>query len=188
MSESKTPAAEIGLRAKFSPCGKYRFQLWDDWDSTRPILPWILFNPSVAGQAGESGAVRSDPTARKGRGFAERHGFGGMVFVNLFAWIATHPKELRAAGYPVGPCNDQYILDACAMGDGRVICAWGALARGLERPQQVLEMIRRAGFAPMAFGFTGDGLPRHPLMLPYSTLLESFPVSANQVIRPLAGA
>lgn len=167
-------ALPLGLSAVFSECGRYRYRLAHVWDPAKPILPWVLFNPSVAGQVGEDGQVKNDPTARKGRGFSERLGFGGMVFVNPYAWIATKPKELAAVGYPIGPENDRHILEACAMGDGRVICAWGALGRGLVRPSQVLELIRSAGYTPMALGFTSDGLPRHPLMLAYSTPLEVF--------------
>lgn len=164
----------MSMRAIFSECGRFRHQLVHVWDEGKPILPWVLFNPSVAGRADDSGDVQSDPTARKGRGFSERLGFGGMVFTNPYDFISTDPKGLKAAGYPVSPDNDRYILDACAMGDGRVICAWGALGRGLARPQEVLQLIRRAGFKPMALGFTADGLPRHPLMLAYSTPLQEF--------------
>lgn len=156
----------------FSDCGAYRYKLVHVWDAAKPVLPWVLFNPSVAGQVDDAGAAKSDPTARKGRGFSERLGFGGFVFANPFAYISTDPRGLKAAGYPVGPDNDRHILEACAMGDGRVICAWGALGRGLSRPFEVLALIRRAGYRPMALGFTADRLPRHPLMLSYDTPLE----------------
>lgn len=156
------------IRAEFSPCGQFRHLLVEVWDESLPLLPWVLFNPSQAGKADANGVVQSDPTARKGRGFSERLGFGGQVFANPYDYISTDPKGLRAAGYPISPDNDRYILKACAMGDGRVICAWGALGRGLSRPQEVLRLIRSAGFRPMALGFTADGLPRHPLMLGYA--------------------
>ncbi|CAB5514568.1 DUF1643 domain-containing protein [Achromobacter xylosoxidans] len=177
MTTSLIANRDVGLRAAFSPCGRFRYQLLDVWDPSKPILPWILFNPSVAGQAGEGGATISDPTARKGRGFSERHGFGGMLFTNLFAYISTDPAGLKAAGYQVGPDNDRYILEACAAGDGRVVCAWGALGRKLARAEEVGSMVRRAGYRPMAFGFTDDGLPRHPLMLAYSTPLVPYDVA-----------
>jgi hypothetical protein len=161
------------IEAVFSECGLFRYMLTITWDESLPVLPWCLFNPSVAGRHDENGKVRSDPTARKGRGFSERLGYGGMVFVNPYAFISTDPKGLKTAGYPVGPENDRHILNACAMGDGRVIVAWGALGRGLSRPVEVLKMIRTAGFTPMALGFTADRLPRHPLMLAYDTELEA---------------
>lgn len=173
-SPKSAPSAPERFEAIFSPCGLYRYQLLHIWDESLPVLPWVLINPSVAGQPSADGAVKSDPTARKGRGFSERLGYGGMVFTNPFAFISTDPKGLRKAGYPVGPDNDKHILAACAQGDGQVICAWGALGRKLERPKQVLELIRGAGYRPMALGFTADGLPRHPLMLAYATALQAF--------------
>jgi hypothetical protein len=146
----------------FSECGAFRYTLTRIWDPSRAILPWCLCNPSTAG------AELDDPTSRKGRGFSERLGYGGMVFVNPWAYCATEFADLRKAGFQVGPENDRYILSACAMGDGKVICGWGAHGRGLERPRKVLAMIRDAGFTPMALRLTHDGLPMHPLMLPYN--------------------
>lgn len=162
------------MEAIFSDCGRFRYRLWDVWDDTKPILPWCLFNPSKAG-AQDGDAIATDPTWTKGVGFSKRLGYGGQVFVNPFAFVSTDPKGLKMAGYPVGPDNDRHILEACAMGDGSVICAWGALGRKLSRPVEVLAMIRAAGYRPMALGFTSDGLPRHPLMLGYSTVLEPMP-------------
>lgn len=159
--------------AVFSDCGRFRHLLWAVWDESKPILPWCLFNPSVAGQAGEDG-LKPDNTWTKGVGFSKRLGYGGQVFCNPYDYISTDPDGLKAAGYPVSPDNDRFILQACGMGDGKVVCAWGALGRRLARPVEVLTLIRRAGFQTMALGFTGDGLPRHPLMLAYSTPLVEF--------------
>ncbi len=160
------------MEAVFSPCGRFRHLLWDVWDPSKPMLAWCLFNPSQAGKLVDGKRV-PDPTWTKGVGFSQRLGYGGMVFCNPYDFISTEPKGLKAAGYPVSPENDRYILQACGMGDGKVICAWGAMGRGLSRPVEVLAMIRRAGFKPMALGFTADRLPRHPLMLPYDTPLEA---------------
>lgn len=158
------------MKAIFSDCGKFRYLLWDVWDASKPILPWCLFNPSKAGaQDGET--MATDPTWRKGVGFSKRLGYGGQVFCNPYAYVSTYPADLKAASYPVGPDNDRYIIEACTMGNGPVVCAWGALGRKLSRPIEVLSMIRKAGFTPMALGFTADGLPRHPLMLGYDTPL-----------------
>lgn len=158
------------MKAIFSECGKFRHLLWDVWDESLPMLAWCLFNPSVAGQI-RDGKEIPDPTWKKGQGFSERLGYGGQVFCNPYDYISTDPKDLKRAGYPRSPDADEHILKACAMGDGSVVCAWGALGRGLSRPLEVLAMIRGAGYRPMALGFTDDGLPRHPLMLAYSTQL-----------------
>jgi hypothetical protein len=158
------------MQAIFSDCGLFRYSIWDVWDDTKPMLAWCLHNPSQAGK--EVGGKRiPDPTWTKGVGFSKRLGYGGQVFCNPFAFISTEPAGLKKAGYPIGPENDAHILRACAMGDGKVVCAWGALGRKLSRHVEVMAMIRKAGYRPHALGFTADGLPRHPLMLAYDTPL-----------------
>jgi len=159
--------------AVFSPCGLFRYLLTWVWDESLPILPWCLLNPSRAGKLKDDGEMMSDPTWKKGRGFSERLGYGGQVFCNPWAFCATDFDDLKRAGYQVGPENDRYILEACAMGDGKVVCAWGANAKGLSRPAEVLRLIRSHGYTPMALGFTKDRLPRHPLMLSYETPLDT---------------
>lgn len=160
------------MHAEFSACGRFRHLLWQVWDASLPILPWCLWNPSQAGRPGPDGKPRKDQTWTKGRGFSERLGYGGQVFCNPYDYIATNPKDLKKAGFPRSPEADEWILKACAMGDGKVVVGWGGLGRGLARPAEVLALIRGAGYQPMALGFTEDGLPRHPLMLAYDTPLE----------------
>lgn len=159
-------------RVVFSECGKFRYLLVEVWDRSKPILVWCLLNPSKAGRTLGDGSIAEDPTWRKGRGFSQRLGYGGQVFCNPWAYCATDFDDLRAAGYPVGPDNDASILEACAMGDGIVVCAWGRNAKGLARPIEVLSMIRRAGYRPMALSYTKDGLPGHPLRLSYKCELR----------------
>ncbi|WP_273456352.1 DUF1643 domain-containing protein [Nevskia ramosa] len=162
------------MQATFSPCGRFRYLLWDVWDDRKPMLAWCLFNPSTAGSI-LNGRMIPDHTWTKGVGFSRKLGYGGQVFCNPYAYVATSPKDLKAAGYPIGPENDRYILDACRMGDGKVVCAWGGLGKGLAHPSEVLQTIRRAGFQTVALGFTTEGLPRHPLMLGYDTPLVPYP-------------
>jgi hypothetical protein len=122
--------------AVFSPCGKFRHLLIRRWVDDLPLLVFGLLNPSVANDE------KDDPTARKGIGFARELGYGGMVFFNIFDYCATYPKDLKKASYPNSPDADRYILDACAMGDGTVICGWGAIARAMHEK----------GFSPDAGG------------------------------------
>lgn len=162
------------MQAIFSDCGRFRYLFWDVWDANLPMLAWLLFNPSRAGAIAASGKMQTDPTWTKGVGFSRRHGYGGQVFANLYAYVSTDPVGLQAAGYPVGAGNDEYILRACEMGGGQAVCAWGALGRGLARPVEVLALLRANRVQTFALGITADRLPRHPLRLSYSTQLEPF--------------
>lgn len=149
-------------QAVFSDCGKFRYLHITEWDASKPKLVFGLLNPSTASAEAE------DPTSNKTNGFAERLGYGGRVIFNAYAYKATDPKDLKRAGYPVGPENDRYILEAAAMGDGIVICGWGSNARGLSRPTAVLKLLRENGYKPMALRLSPDGTPWHPLYLPYT--------------------
>lgn len=149
--------------AIISPCGQFRYRLWRRWaEAERNKLVFIMLNPSTAG------AEQDDPTIRKCIGFAKRYAYSGIEVVNLYAYRATDPADLKRAGWPKGPDNDQHILDACReSSDHEAICAWGANARGMDRPRVVLEMLRSNGIHPQALALTSDGMPRHPLYIPY---------------------
>ncbi|TMF61888.1 MAG: DUF1643 domain-containing protein, partial [Chloroflexi bacterium] len=73
-----TPAAVRG--ATFSADRRYRYRLWRRWDGARPVVAFVMLNPSTAD------ARRDDPTIRRCIGFAKSWGFGGVEVVNLFAY------------------------------------------------------------------------------------------------------
>lgn len=153
--------------AVISGCGQYRYLLRRSWDIARPALGFIMLNPSTAD------ADQDDPTIRKCIGFAERLGYGAIVVTNLFALRATDPADLRRAGYPRGPENDEWIRRGI-MESGPVVCAWGTNARGLVRPAEVLLILSGLRVKLQALALTDDGIPRHPLMLPYTCQLTEF--------------
>lgn len=165
--------------ADISQCGRYRYLLSRQWD-TRPLLLFVMLNPSVAD------AHVDDPTIRRCAGFAHSHDFGGFEVVNLFAYRATDPKDLAKAGFPVGPENDRHIISAT--GRAHTICvAWGAIGtRGsaVDRVQQVMPLLR-AGAAPLllqCLGTTGGGHPRHPLFVAGATRLEPFDAAVEAAL------
>jgi hypothetical protein len=146
--------------AMFSPCREFRYHLHRIWDHSRPTALFIMLNPSTADE------FKLDPTVTRCMKFAERWNAGGFEVLNLFAYRATDPRNLKVAGYPVGPMNDEVISERVfAHRDRRVIVAWGANVRGLERPTNVLRIIRDEGATPFALALTADGIPRHPLYL-----------------------
>lgn len=161
--------------AIISECGKFRYHLHRQWDEAGKVLLFVMLNPSTAD--GEA----DDATIRRCVRFGEHGGFGGIEVVNLFAFRATEPKDMRLAGYPVGPQNDQWTKDAAehALETGGAVClAWGAGVAELERPQIVIPLLRRAGVEPMCLGVTRSGYPRHPLYVAGSTPLQPFTEAA----------
>lgn len=158
--------------AQLSSCGKFRYRLGRAWaEADAKPLVFVMLNPSTAD------ANVDDATIRRCIRFAQAHDFGAIDVVNLFAYRATKPEDLRRAGYQVGPENDRHIVDA-VRGAGAVCLAWGSNVANLERPQIVLPMIRAQGVEPMCLRITRSGYPQHPLMLPSSCSLMSFTAQA----------
>lgn len=158
--------------ATISPCGKFRYRLSRRWGEGAPLL-FIMLNPSTAD------GNEDDATIRRCVRFGQSHGFSAIDVVNLFAYRATDPKDLRRAGFPVGPDNDMHIATA-AREAGTVCLAWGANVAGLERPQVVLPSLHRMGIEPKCLRITRSGYPQHPLMLPSSCRLQPFTSEAIQ--------
>ena len=159
--------------AQLSPCGTFRYRLGRAWgDATRPLV-FIMLNPSTAD------ADIDDATIRRCVKFAQAHDFSAIDVVNLFAYRATKPEDLRRAGYPIGPDNDLHIADA-AFGAGAVCLAWGSNVANLERPQIVLPYLRSLGIELQCLRITRSGYPQHPLMLPSSCRLMPFTADAVQ--------
>jgi hypothetical protein len=65
-----------------------------------------MLNPSTATE------VQNDPTVERCERRARALGFGAFRVLNIFAWRATDPRDMRAAADPVGPENDAAILDS----------------------------------------------------------------------------
>ena len=152
--------------ATISPCGTYRYRLGRRW-ADGPTLLYVMLNPSTAD------ASVDDPTIRRCIGFGRSHAFGAIEVVNLYAFRATKPADLRRHCWPVGPDNDMHI-EAALQASDRVCVAWGANAGDSARPGVVLPLIWRAGRAPMCLSVTKGGHPSHPLMLASGCTLRPF--------------
>lgn len=152
----------IRRSANFSECWTYRYTLDRYWDDDLPQLLFVLLNPSTAD------AIKDDPTNRRGMGFARRWGFGSCIFVNLFAFRATKPADLKKADDPIGPFNDAYLVLEAETAD-RIVLAWGAHGGWRNRDQEVLKLLD--GHKLYCLGQTKDGHPKHPLYLKADTPL-----------------
>lgn len=164
---------DIDRLAVVSECGRYRYSLIRRWRPEGPVAVFCLCNPSTAD------ALQDDATVRKCRGFAKLWGCAALQIVNPVAWRARQPKVLRAVEDTVGPENRVWVRAAAtnvAILGGPFVVGWGAALPRELRPaawaivrKQVTDLV-----APQCLGFTAEGQPRHPLMLPYSTPLAPF--------------
>lgn len=146
--------------AVLSQCGCYRYTLTRNWRRSLPILTFIMLNPSTAD------ATLDDPTIRRCIGFGLGRGFGGIRVLNLFAFRATDPIQMKAAHDPVGPKNNKHIiagLTAAAVAHSPVIAAWGVHGAYNGRDDEVRKLSRECGVNLMCLGSTKGNHPRHPL-------------------------
>ena len=159
--------------AVISRCGNYRYSLTRKWGAGERKVAWLMLNPSTAD------AWTDDATIRKCIGFSMRWGFHQLEVVNLFALRSSDPKSLRYTKDPFGPDNMRYVLGATCESEF-VVCAWGCESelRTLRRMgRDPFRLISESFAAKLTFqclGRSKSGNPYHPLMLPYSTPLQSF--------------
>ena len=146
--------------AEISACGKYRYHLRREWGTELAVsrVTFIMLNPSTADDK------EDDATIRRCVAFAKSWGYGGVDVVNLFAYRATEPRELKRASNPIGPDNDSRIV-ATALCTNKIVCAWGIHGNLFGRGQRVTEKLLAAGKTLYCLEKTKKGLPKHPLYL-----------------------
>lgn len=146
----------------------YRYYLSCIWDDAKAKITFIMLNPSIAD------LTYCDPTLQRCIKFTKSWGYGGFYAVNLFAYRATKPADLKKAIDPIGRENNRYILDYSKKGD-KVIFAWGQAIKGKKlssRVNKVRQLLH--GIAPYYIALTKDGIPKHPLMLRRDLLPKKF--------------
>jgi hypothetical protein len=153
--------------ALFSPCRKYRYVLSRVWDFDKQGCVFIGLNPSTADEKND------DSTIRRCINFSQTWGFGSLFMLNLFAFRATHPKDMKAALDPIGSENDTWIhaFSTATITDpigllpppkiGAIVGAWGTHGSYLNRGNSVKRLI----LGLKTFGLTKNGEPKHPLYL-----------------------
>lgn len=118
----------------FSSDRRYRYTLihrWDELLNPQNGIAWICLNPSTADEN------QLDPTLRRIRDFSATWGYSYFVMLNLFAWRATVPADMKRTSDPVGPENDHWISHWSQRVD-RVMVGWGEHGAHQGRDQQVL--------------------------------------------------
>jgi hypothetical protein len=123
-----------------------------------------MLNPSKAGE------TESDHTVTRQIERSRRMGFGGLIVVNAFAFVATDPRDMKRAADPVGPENDSYILGAAmeaTESGGKVIVAWGKDGAFRSRATDICRLMEERDIPLWVLQVNGDGQPGHPLYIGY---------------------
>lgn len=100
-----------------------RMEIPIEGDQNHGTVNFIMLNPSTAT------AECNDDTVRNCELLARSWGYENLVVTNLFAYRSTNPDRLRDCADPVGPCNDQHLIEAAREADLRV-AAWGSQSNG----------------------------------------------------------
>lgn len=143
--------------AIFSECEQYRYELGRRWGDGDPLVA-ICLNPSTATHE------VSDPTVTRMIKRAQSWGYGAFVMLNLFAYRATDPRQMKAQAEPVGVMNDLAIHGHIKHD---IICGWGCHGSHQGRDKTVLGMLRKAGARIHYLELTKHGHPKHPLYVGY---------------------
>ena len=146
--------------AVYSDCERYRYTLTRTWDPAGAKALFVMLNPSTATE------VQNDPTVERCERRARALGFGAFRVTNIFAFRATDPRVMRAQADPIGPANDDAILQGAQWAD-TIVCAWGTHGAHLARGAQVERLLRATGLPLFHLGLSQAGHPKHPLYIAY---------------------
>jgi hypothetical protein len=158
--------SQINRGAKFSPCKKYRLQLWRLWDDQLPIIMFLMLNPSSAD------AHNDDPTIRRCVNFTKNWGYGGFYIGNLYPLISSKPKLLLES-LSVSHSENKLNLDEMAEKCDKIICAWGnfEIVKKLGIPNDFLIDYKNKLYY---ISKSKNETPKHPLYLKSSLKLKKY--------------
>jgi hypothetical protein len=159
---------ELGFEnlALFSEDGKYRYGLSRDWKEDGPVIVFVMLNPSIGDEK------RLEQTTAGCMKRAINWNYAGMIVINLFAYIATKPEELKQIQDPVGPDNDSWIktLVEVLPSDAKIVAAWGNHGKLYNRDREVLKLLKERDI--YCLGMNMDKSPKHPLHMSHSIPLQ----------------
>lgn len=150
----------IKRHALLSKDKKYRYSLKRIWDNDKPIVLFIMLNPSLADN------YQDDPTIRRLIKFAKLYGYGGFYVGNLFSYITPYPSELLDKDLMFSKKNIHEIKKMTGLIKD-VVYGWG---NSFEEPEWLKQIISN----PKCFGKNKNKTPKHPLYLSYNNKLVDY--------------
>lgn len=161
--------------ARFSACGRYRYEMGRDWTPGGTPPRTILFigmNPSTADE------TRSDPTCARELGFSRAWGYTRYLKGNVLSWRATNPRDLpHDPDLAQGPETLDSLARLAAQSE-MILMATGRLHRRYaDKISETTAAMAATGLPLMCLGTNADGSPKHPLYLRKDLLPVPWPDS-----------
>lgn len=151
----------------FSDNRQYRYSLVREW--TKPgfaptqsgHIVFVGLSPSTANED------KVDPTVTRCIRYACRRGFSRMVMLNLFAYRAIRPLDLKRVENPIGEAEKEVILDRYLTTATEIILCWGSYGTYLNRASAFLSRLQALGVVGKckAFCITNADQPGQPFQL-----------------------
>lgn len=146
--------------AIFSKDKQYRYQLSRRWDSAKPMVLFVMHNPSTAD------AYKEDPTLIRIINYAKDWGYGGLYVGNLFPYCSSKPKKDMVLPKVIVTRNHRHIKTMYKQSE-QTIFAWG---NQQETPQWFKKNINY----PYCIALSLNNIPKHPLYLKKNRLPKPF--------------
>ena len=103
---------------RYNQAKNNRYELWRIWNNQKPLILFILLNPSTADDKND------DKTVKKLIGFTKKYDFGGFYIGNLFSYISSSPNPKKFVHNEIKNINHiKRMKKKCK----KVIVGWGNL-------------------------------------------------------------
>lgn len=151
----KEVSKTIECSAVFSEDGDYRYLLTRTWDKSKPKATVLMLNPSVAD------VLKMDRTIMNVMNYLiDSEEYGGLVVVNLFAYVSTDPKMLKHRDDDLEAKNNEYLDDT--FDDSEIIIVAWTRDNYKPRKREVKNKLQSYQDKIRCFEDASGTKPRHP--------------------------
>ncbi|MDC3133050.1 DUF1643 domain-containing protein [Flavobacteriaceae bacterium] len=137
--------------ALFSKDKQYRYRLSRQWDLKKPMILFIMHNPSTAD------AFKEDRTLTRIINYAKEWGYGGLYVGNLFPYCSVKPQRNKTLPRAIIQRNKKHIK-AMHQKVAITVLAWG-------NKQNIPKWIKKNIPNPYCITQNKKNIPKHPLYL-----------------------
>lgn len=162
MADHRCPSFTEERGACFSEDRTHRFYLYRKWREGNGVA-FLMLNPSIADE------MILDPTLRRCKQFAINNGYSMMHIANVFSLVSTDPAGLKGVDINDVHTESNWRHIASLAKNFPVILGFGTNVKKYHydfvRNRIKNTLVQESTFA---LRITKDGLPSHPLYLPYT--------------------